>query len=193
MIHILLNGYKVVLASASPRRKLLLEMLGLKPLVIPSAVDEPVTKEKPHLQAMRHARRKAQAVATRMDNTSLVIGADTIVVVDGAILGKPANRAQATEYLRVLSGRSHNVYTGVALVKGQQVKCGFERSSVTFASMTDKEISDYVSTREPMDKAGAYGIQGFGSQFITGIRGCYFNVMGFPVRLFHDMLKELPL
>lgn len=191
MIHILLAGTKVVLASSSPRRKILLEMLGLKPLVIPSCVDEPVSMEKPHLQAMRHARNKAQAIASRLDNTTLVIGADTIVVVDGVVYGKPQDRLQAVEYLKVLSGRSHNVYTGLALVMGTRTLCSYERSRVFFSPLTKAEITSYVDTLEPMDKAGAYGIQGYGSQFITGINGCYFNVMGFPIRLFHDLLKEI--
>ncbi len=193
MIHKILADTKVVLASQSPRRKQLLEMLGLKPLVLPASIAEPITAEKPHLQAMRHAKRKALAVVAMLDPDCLVIAADTIVVVDGVIYGKPESKEQAAEYLGVLSGRTHNVYTGLALARGSKVLCAYERSAVSFASMTDEEIRLYVNTKEPMDKAGSYGIQGYGSQFITGIRGCYFNVMGFPIHLFHKLLKEITL
>jgi septum formation protein len=187
----MLTNTKVILASASPRRSQLFDMLGLKPLVIPSAIEEPVTSEKPHLQAMRHAKRKALAVAAKMDPACLVIGADTIVVMDGVIYGKPESRVRAAEYLKALSGRTHSVYTGLGLVYRNRVLCAYERSSVSFAEISEEDIDQYIRSNEPMDKAGAYGIQGYGSQFISGIRGCYFNVMGFPIHLFYKMLKEI--
>jgi septum formation protein len=191
MIHILLKDKKVVLASNSPRRKLLLEMLGLHPLVIPANVHEPVTDDPPYRQAMNHARNKALAIAGRMDADCVVVAADTIVVLDRQILGKPRGRAQAREYLNLLSGRIHKVYTGICVShKGAQL-CAYERSSVRFAPLSEAEIEEYVSGKEPMDKAGAYGIQGFGSQFVTEVRGCYFNVMGFPINLFYNLLKQM--
>lgn len=170
---------------------MLLEMLGLKPLVIPAMIHEPITTEAPYAQAMKHARNKALAICERMDPDALIIGADTIVVLDKEILGKPEHPDQAKEYLRKLSGRKHKVYTGICICHRGKVLCDYERSSVHFAVLSDEQIEDYVKTGEPMDKAGAYGIQGYGSQFIHHIRGCYFNVMGFPIHLFHRMLHEL--
>ncbi|MCB5284448.1 MAG: Maf family protein [Candidatus Cloacimonetes bacterium] len=191
MIHKLLSDKKIVLASASPRREALLKMLQLTPLIIPARVDEPITGEKPYLQAMRHARNKAQTIAARMDAETLVIGADTIVVLDGVILGKPADQRQAGEYLNLLSGRTHKVYTGLCLCWRKACFARHERSLVEFAPLSETEIQAYVETGEPLDKAGAYGIQGYGSQFIRRIQGCYFNVMGFPIHLFYKMLGEL--
>ena len=191
MIDKILQGKKVVLASASPRRKSLLEMLGLSPLIVPSQVHEPITKEQPYIQVMKHARNKAQTVAALMDEKSLVIGADTIVVVDRMILGKPGSSEEARHYLGMLSGRSHKVYTGICLCWRKQCICAYERSQVEFELLTDTEIEDYIASKEPLDKAGAYGIQGFGSQFIRSIRGCYFNVMGFPIHLFYKMLQDM--
>lgn len=179
------------MASHSPRRRQILEMLGLKPLVIPSSIEEPDTGEKPYTQVMRHARNKANAVSASLSSDTLIIGADTSVVMDGLILGKPKDTRQAAEYLRSLSGRSHAVYSGVCLILGYESICRYERSIVQFKPLSDEEIKHYIDTREPMDKAGAYGIQGYGSQFVNYIRGCYFNVMGFPVNLFYNMLEEL--
>lgn len=170
---------------------MLLEMLGLKPLVIPAMIHEPISSEAPYQQAMKHARTKAQVIAERMDRDAVVIGADTIVVLDREVLGKPEHLDQAKDYLRKLSGRSHKVYTGICICHQGKTLCAYERSSVHFIELSDQQIEDYVKTGEPMDKAGAYGIQGFGSQFIHHIRGCYFNVMGFPIHLFHSMLHEL--
>ena len=191
MIHKLLYDKKIVLASASPRREALLRLLELKPLIIPARVDEPVTGEKPYLQAMRNARSKACAIAEKMDPETLVIGADTVVVLEGAILGKPANSRQAVEYLNTLSGKTHKVYTGLCLCWRKSCVTRYERSLVEFAPLSEAEIQAYVETKEPLDKAGAYGIQGYGSQFIRRVQGCYFNVMGFPIHLFYKMLKEL--
>lgn len=191
MIHKLLIDKKIVLASASPRRKILVEMLGLTPLIIPARVDETITREKPYLQVMRHAQNKARNIADRMDGETLVIGADTIVVLDDDILGKPADPRQAREYLARLSGRNHKVYTGISLCWRKVCETRYERIMVEFASLSEAEIAAYVETREPLDKAGAYGIQGFGSQFVRRIQGCYFNVMGFPIHLFYKMITEM--
>lgn len=191
MIHQLLQDKKVVLASASPRRQTLLSMLGLTPLVVPAHIHEPVTADPPYKQAMTHARNKALAIAGLMDENSLVIGADTIVVLDGRIMGKPADAEEAKDYLRLLSGQTHRVYTGVCLLWKARQACAYERSQVQFAPLSEAEIAAYVATREPLDKAGAYGIQGYGGQFVKQIRGCYFNVMGFPISLFYSMLQDM--
>ena len=191
MIHNILKDKKVVLASESPRRKILLEMLGLKPLVIPARIDEPLTDLLAYKQAMLHARAKTEAVSKFIDDDALVIGSDTIVCVDHQNLGKPSGKEQAAAYLRMLSGRSHSVYTGVSLRYHNRVLTDYERSTVTFNPLSEAEIAAYIQTKEPFDKAGAYGIQGFGAQFIHKIQGCYFNVMGFPVNLFYKMLGEL--
>lgn len=191
MIHNLLENTKVVLASASPRRKDLISMMGVKPLVVPSHVDEPDTGEAPRVQALRHARNKALAVAASLDPECLVVGADTVVVLDSHLLGKPASAEQARQYLRLLAGRSHQVYTGICVVHRGRHLQAWEKSTVSFANLSEAEIDSYVRTHEPMDKAGAYGIQGFGAQFITGIKGCYFNVMGFPLHRFYQLCLEL--
>ena len=191
MIHNILKDTKVVLASESPRRKLILEMLGLKPLVIPAKIDEPLSAMLVYKQAMMHARAKTDAVARFLDDDALIIGSDTIVCVDHQNLGKPSGKDQAAIYLRMLSGRSHSVYTGVSMRYRNQVLTAYERSTVTFKQLSEAEIAAYILTKEPFDKAGAYGIQGFGAQFISKIQGCYFNVMGFPVNLFYRMLGEL--
>ena len=140
---------------------------------------------------MHHARNKALHVANNMDSDSLIIGADTIVVLDGIVLGKPSDARQAREYLALLSGKTHAVYTGLCLCRSKRCVTDYERSMVEFAPLSEAEIQAYVETGEPMDKAGAYGIQGFGSQFIRRINGCYFNVMGFPIHLFYRMLKDI--
>lgn len=190
MIHNVLKDIKVVLASESPRRKILLEMLGLKPLVIPARIDETLTALLAHKQAMVHARSKTDAVARFLDHDALIIGSDTIVCVDHQNLGKPNGKVQAAQYLRMLSGRSHSVYTGISLRYQNRVLTDYERSTVTFDPLSEAEIDAYILTGEPFDKAGAYGIQGYGAQFIRKIQGCYFNVMGFPVNLFYRMLED---
>lgn len=188
MIHNILTNDKLVLASESPRRKLLLESLGLKPLIIPANVAEPLSTERAHKQAVRHARNKAMAVRAYLDDFATIIAADTLVVVDNQILGKPGSAEEAASFLRMLSGRSHSVYTGLCVIRGSELKTAYERSRVLFKELTENEISEYIKTGEPFDKAGAYGIQGYGSQFIRSIQGCYFNVMGFPINLFYRLL-----
>lgn len=188
MLHLLLQDTKLVLASASPRRKELFELLGLTPLVIPANVHEPLSSEPPQNQTMRHARAKAAALANKLDSDTLVVGADTLVALEGEIFGKPASGEEAWRFLRRLSGRTHRVYTGIGLCWNGRCELGYERSLVEFAPLSDEEIKAYIATGEPLDKAGAYGIQGYGAQFIKRIRGCYFNVMGFPIHLFYNMV-----
>lgn len=191
MIHKVLNNKNVILASASPRRRELFTLLGLSPLIIPADLPEPLTAEAPEIQAMHHAKNKAMHVSGIVASDALIVAADTLVAVNGQILGKPDDELQAKTYLEMLSGSRHNVYTGICVVYNGAVLCDYECTSVCFAHLSLTEIDAYIATKEPMDKAGAYGIQGYGAQFITRVEGCYFNVMGFPIRKFYDMLKEL--
>lgn len=191
MIDKILKPYKIVLASASPRRREILNMLNVDCVVKISDVAEPMSNEDPILQTMRHARNKLLAVTSKCDEKDLVIAADTIVVLDDTILGKPQSKLEAASHLRKLSGNSHQVITALCIGKENHHRTVYEISKVRFASLSDAEIKDYLDTNEPMDKAGAYGIQGYGSQFITSIEGCYFNVMGFPVRKFYETLIEM--
>lgn len=192
MIHELLAGKKVVLASASPRRRDIFKMLGIKYLQSPSMVEEDDGKYKqPGKVAQANATAKAKAVARKMGGDCIVVAADTVVYVDNRILGKPVNPEEAAIYLRQLAGRTHHVYTGVVVAHGNNLMGGVEKTAVTFETISDDDITAYLATGEPFDKAGAYGIQGFGCQFISGVNGCYFNVMGFPVNLFYNLLRQL--
>jgi septum formation protein len=180
----------LILASASPRRKELLELLRIPFEVIKSDIEE-IVDEKLHpgevVQSL--AQQKAASVA-RTKQDSFVIGSDTLVVYEGRMLGKPANEDEAMQMLQILSGKTHEVYTGVSIIQGDYVHSFYEKTSVTFFSLSDKEIEDYVSTGEPMDKAGSYGIQGFGALLVKKIDGDYYSVVGLPVaRLKRELLK----
>jgi septum formation protein len=180
----------LVLASASPRRRQLLEMLGIEHRVVPPDVDEAHRPgESPADYVVRLAREKAGVVAAR-EREALVLAADTTVVLGAELFGKPTTAGEAVEMLRRLSGRTHQVYTGVALAGGDRVESALDVSDVTFRSLADSGIADYVATGEPMDKAGAYAIQGRGAALIEGIRGDFFGVMGLPVRLVLDLLER---
>ncbi len=191
MINELLKDRKLVLASASPRRREIFEMLGLNPLIVPSDIHEPLDSRPPRLIVKSHAQHKAESVSRHFDPETVIVAADTLVCLEGRILNKPTDREEAKQFLRLLSGHSHQVYTGVCLLFRNRSLCDFAKSRVSFKQLSEAEISSYVRTKEPLDKAGAYGIQGFGSQFVSGISGCYFNVMGFPVNLFYRMLTEI--
>jgi len=191
MIHEMLDDRKVILASASPRRAELFKLLGINAQIVPAEVAEPLTDEPPADQAMHHASNKAKTVADISDPQTIVVAADTVVAIDNHILGKPDNETEAKVYLQLLSGREHSVWTGICLAYKGSTLCACEQTFVTFAHLSEKEIDAYINTKEPMDKAGAYGIQGYGAQFITRVNGCYFNVMGFPIRLFYSMLQKL--
>ncbi|HEX8453578.1 MAG TPA: Maf family protein [Longimicrobium sp.] len=172
---------RIVLASQSPRRAELIGRLGLVFDTIPADLDESYRDgETPPEHAERLARDKAQHVAAAHPD-ALVVGSDTIVVVDGDVLGKPRDTAQAVEMLTRLAGREHEVCTGIAVVQGGRVESGLERVRVRFRALDRRACEEYVATGEPMDKAGAYGIQGFGSALVEGIEGDYFSVMGLPV------------
>lgn len=191
MIHTLLRNQKVILASASPRRMEIFKMIGLRAVQIPANIAEDQIYNNPIKLVKYHAVNKAQTVKKQFENDHLVVAADTIVFRDGRVLEKPADRMQAAEFLSRLAGSIHFVYTGVAIAYKNQIISDHARSQVEFYPLSAEEIEDYIKTREPLDKAGAYGIQGYGSQFIKRISGCYFNVMGFPVSLFYHMLHKI--
>lgn len=182
---------QVILASGSPRRQELLRLLVNDYDVCVSDADESLPDGiEPSKAVEMLAERKAQSVADQHPD-ALVIGADTVVVLDGAIIGKPSGEEQAKEMLKKLSGRIHQVYTGVALCEkgsSQTFSCCTE---VEFASLSDAEIDWYLTTEEPFDKAGAYGIQGYGARFVKGIKGDYFNVMGLPVNRLYEILGNV--
>jgi len=185
---------KLLLASNSPRRRELLSNAGFDFEVIPSDVDEgePSSDELPQEYAQRVARTKALHVADRAPSGTLVLGADTIVVIGGLILGKPSGPLDATRMLRLLSGQTHEVITAICLVRApnQVAAADHANTFVTFSKLSEDEIRSYVASKEPFDKAGAYAIQGLASKFVVHISGCYFNVVGLPVALLHDLLKE---
>lgn len=182
---------KIILASSSPRRLDLLRQIGIEPEVIPSHVSEEILdNEGPEDAALRLAKAKAIEVS-RLLEAGLVIAADTIVVVDGVHLGKPINEVDAGRMLRLLSGRSHSVITGLAVIDAatKELKSTLVRTIVRFKPLTDDEIDAYVATGDPLDKAGSYGIQGRAAAFVEGIDGCYSNVVGLPLSELSDMLK----
>ena len=184
---------RLVLASTSPRRRELLGLLGLPFEVIGSGYDEsqidPAALLPPDY-VMQLARGKAAEVAGRLDADAVVLGADTTVVLDSAFLNKPTDAADARRMLRQLSGRTHEVYTGLCLIHGASVATDFAVTQVTFDALTDAVIEAYVATGEPLDKAGAYGIQGKALSFIPSIHGDYFNVVGLPLFLLSKMLTD---
>jgi len=190
MLHELLKDKKLILASASPRRKVIFQMLGLNPLVVPADVHEPIDQRSPRLIVQSHALHKAKIISKHFDYNSVIVAADTLVCINNTVLGKPASEEDVINYLTMLSGKTHTVYTGISILYKSREICDYEKSQVQFNTLSDKEIASYIKTKEPFDKAGAYGIQGYGSQFIKGIKGCYFNVMGFPVQLFYQMLLK---
>ena len=182
---------KIVLASQSPRRKELLGRMGLEFVTQASKIDESAFDglEARELVATL-SREKAQWIARQLDGETLVIGADTVVVRDGAALGKPKDAEDAVAMLLSLSGRDPQVCTGVTVCRGDRVLTQVEETQVTFRDLTETEVRQYVSTGEPMDKAGAYGIQGLGGLLVEGIRGDYSNVVGLPVCRLGQMLKD---
>jgi septum formation protein len=180
----------LVLASQSSRRKELLAILGHPFTVLPSSIDEtPVPGENPEAFVVRVAREKGMEVASRVSQ-SIVLAADTVVTVDNEILGKPADEEDAVRMLRMLSGRDHWVLTAVTIVNQlkQETIEGLDRTRVWFSPLTDKEIFDYIRRENVFDKAGAYAIQGYAGVYIPKIDGNYFNVMGLPLPLVHQLL-----
>ncbi len=192
----------LVLASASPRRRKLLTQAGYTFVVHPAHIPEdPLANEDPIDYVTRLAREKAEAVFAELSRTwkkegpdgqspQQVLGADTTVILDGHILGKPEDTADAARMLRLLSGRTHRVVTGIAIVTATSTEAAAESTEVTFIPLTDNEIAAYIATGEPMDKAGAYAIQGLAARWIPRIEGCYFNVVGLPIARVSSLLKS---
>ena len=188
---------KIILASGSPRRKELLLQIGIVPEIIVSHVEEKITSDVTADVVMILAEQKAADVAKEMTEGSVRLGYDTVVAEDGKILGKPKSHEEAYEMIRRLAGRSHQVYTGVCLVKkgpegeADTVVSFYDETDVNVSPMTEKEIREYADSEEPMDKAGSYAVQGFFARYIDGLKGSYANVMGLPVHLVYQELKKL--
>ncbi len=179
----------LILASSSPRRAELLQAAGIEFTIrIPDVDETRLPEESPRNYALRLSREKATTVA---EGDELVLGADTIVIINNEIAGKPVDLDDARRMLGALSGRRHEVLTGVTLLRGDRALSGVESTRVTFSHMNESEIEWYVSTGEPMDKAGAYGIQGYASRYIERIEGSYTNVVGLPLNLIYRMAKRL--
>lgn len=179
----------LVLASQSPRRADILRQAGIPFLVRPASVDEsPLLNERPGPYVRRLAHAKALAVAASPGE--IVLAADTTVVSHGELLGKPIDAADARRMLSLLSGRRQEVLTGICLRRGDEILCDHASTAVWFVTLSAAEIDEYVASGEPMDKAGAYAIQGLASKFVERIDGCYFNVMGLPIALVYRHLRE---
>jgi septum formation protein len=184
----------LILASSSPRRQELLRNAGIEFLLCPANVDETRRAgERAKEYVLRMASEKALAAARRAAPGSFVLGADTVVVVEGQILGKPSDDRDAARMLRQLSGKAHRVLTGVCfIVAPNRIEIlRNETTWVEFRPLDNEEIESYVASGEPMDKAGAYGIQGLASKFVTRIDGCFFNVVGLPVSVVYDALRAI--
>jgi septum formation protein len=185
----------LILASASPRRRELLTQAGFTFQIHPAHIpEEPNPGEDPIAYVVRLAREKAEAVfaefCTNSADNLVVLGADTTVTLDNHILGKPEDAADAARMLRLLSGRTHRVMTGVAVVTAERIEVAAEVTGVTFCTLSDQDIAGYVATGEPMDKAGAYAIQGRAARWIPRIQGDYFNVVGLPIALVYTLLES---
>ena len=185
----------VVLASQSPRRRELLGQMGFRDFVIRPAVGEEIADPalSPDRLVEELSRQKCAEVNASCSPDDLVIAADTVVAIDGTVLGKPRSAQDAFAMLSRLSGRHHTVYTGVTVARGGEIRTAHEATRVHFRPLTHAEIEAYISTGEPMDKAGSYGIQGYGAMLVEGISGDYFNVVGLPVCLLGRMLAEFDI
>jgi septum formation protein len=182
---------RVILASGSPRRHELLRMIGIAHEVIPADIDESYRPgETPPAHAERLAREKGALIAAR-DPEALVISADTIVVIDGMVLGKPRDHADAARMLRLLRGRTHTVFTAVAAARQERMESGVEEVAVTFRDLSDAQIEAYIGTGEPLDKAGSYGIQGYGATIVERIDGDFFAVMGLALGRLIELCERL--
>lgn len=183
---------QLILASASPRRKALLSLFGIPFTVRAADIDETMDPEKPPFDEVARVSR-LKALAVRREEEDVVIAADTIVVCQGKVLGKPHSEAEAASMLRLLSGRDHQVMTGCTILFGNRAETFTEVTSLHFRPLSEKEIQKYVQSGEPMDKAGAYGIQGGAALFCEKLEGDYYNVMGLPVcRLYETLCRTAP-
>ncbi|MEI7473911.1 MAG: Maf family protein [bacterium] len=184
---------KIILASGSPRRRELLSSLGLDFEVIKSDFEEDIeNKAFSNELIITLAEEKVKDVIKKTNTPSIIIGADTVVIIDNQILGKPVDKKDAFKMLRQLSGRTHEVVTAIAVFDTIENKMKSEAvtSKVTFKALTDEEINNYIKTGEPMDKAGSYGIQAYGALFVSSINGCYFNIVGLSIQRLSVILKE---
>lgn len=179
---------ELILASQSPRRQELMKLIGIPFTVRVADIDETLEDLSPELAVAQLSRKKAEAA--RHSPAETVIGADTVVVLDGKILGKPTDETDAFRMLRFLSGRCHQVMTGLTVLRGNRTVSVTEVTEVRFRSLTDGEILQYIASGDPKDKAGSYGIQSGGALFVEGINGDYYNVMGLPVCRLSQILKE---
>jgi septum formation protein len=185
---------RLVLASSSPRRAEILRQAEIPFEVVAPAVEEESRPGEPPVELVRRlAEEKARAAAVRVKGPALVVGADTLVLLDGKVYGKPATAEEAAAMFRHYSGREHEVVTGIAVLRLPEgtLRVEHETTRVTFASMSEEEIADYIASGEPFDKAGAYAIQGRGGRYVTRIEGCYFNVMGLPLERLYRILREM--
>lgn len=179
------------LASSSPRRSELLKKAGYEFTVEPASVSETVLHGTPPMQIVEQlSSRKAEAIA-KLHPSDTILAADTIVVLKGRILGKPKDEEAAKAMLKLLSANVHQVYTGYTIIRGKKFLCGHEVTSVEFYALSQKEIDDYVATGDPLDKAGAYGIQGRGALFVKRINGDFYNVMGLPIAKISRLLNSV--
>lgn len=187
---------KIILASGSPRRKEIMEQVGLDIEIMVSNKEETITRKVPAEVVMELAGQKAEDIASQVHEDAIIIGADTIVVLEGTILGKPRSLADAVFMLQRLSGKTHTVYTGVCIISRKhdynvKQKTFYEMTDVTMYPLSEQEIIDYVESGDPMDKAGAYGIQGRAAAFIKKIDGDYYNVVGLPIGRVVQELKSI--
>ena len=186
-----MSSCRVVLASASPRRRDLLNLIGIDHEARPANLDESIRpRETPRRHAERLARDKASAIAER-DPDLITIAADTIVVINRKVLGKPVDKADAARMLAMLSGREHTVITAVAVSRGRKLRSAIEEVKVKFRRLREDEIDAYIATGEPMDKAGAYGIQGYGATIVERVEGDYFAVMGLPLVRLIGLMRDV--
>lgn len=185
---------RIILASKSPRRKDLLNLLGLNFEVITADIDETINLKLPVCdEVARLSFQKAKKVAETVDKNDLIISADTVVEFNGSLLGKPKDKQDAFNMLSSLSGHTHSVLTAVTVLQGDKRLTEVVTTGVTFANMEKDEINSYIETGEPMDKAGAYGIQGKAAKFVLGIEGDYYNVVGLPLSTLYKMLKQFDI
>lgn len=179
----------IILASASPRRKEILELAGFEFKVIPTDVNETLPKVMSPAETVEYLS-KIKAYPLKNDE-DMIIGSDTVVSIDGKIIGKPKDEEDAFNILKTLSGRTHEVFTGVTILYNGEEITFSEKTDVEFYELSDDEIKTYISTKEPNDKAGAYGIQGKACKFVKKVNGDYFNVIGFPIAKFYEIYKQI--
>jgi septum formation protein len=186
------SSAKIILASASPRRRELLERIGISDFtVFPSSVDETIPENtSPEGAVQLLSKAKAESISEKAGKDAVIIAADTIVLFGGEILGKPSGRDDAFRMLSMLSGQTHEVFTGLCVRSGEKEIQTVERTAVKFRELSDEEINRYIDSGEPFDKAGAYGIQGIGSMLVKSVNGDFYNVMGLPVCALSLILKE---